>query len=234
VSHRSTEQQAVRVASYNLRALQDDTGAAVAVVRDLDPDVLLLQEVPRHPLSAPRVRSFAHRCGLRWAGRTRALAGTSVLVGPRVVADPAQDRSLPVELLGNPRSYTVVRVARPGGPAFAAVSLHLPLLPDRRRQHARQVLSELQVDPLLGGLPWVVGGDLNEDQHGDAWQVLAEELTLVTPLRPTFPSVRPHRTIDAVFASRGVRPAPQQPVALDAAALRAASDHLPVWADLVL
>ena len=224
----------LRVASYNLRALQDDAGAAAAVVREVDPDVLLVQEVPRHPFSAWRMRAFARRCGLAWPGRTRRVSGTSVLVSPRVHAGRTRDLSLPVPWLGNPRTYTVLRVGRPSGPSLGAVCVHLPLEPSQRRQHVRQVLSELRYDPEVGELPWVVGGDLNEDPSGTAWQILAGQLRVVTPLRPTFPSARPRRVIDAIFASPALQVAEHTPAALDPEALRAATDHLPVWVDVHL
>lgn len=48
----------VRVVSYNVRGLADDVAAAAEVVRALDPDVLLLQEVPRHPASSYRISGF--------------------------------------------------------------------------------------------------------------------------------------------------------------------------------
>src|SRR5690606_11172167 len=79
----------VRVASYNLRGLGDDAAAAAQVVRALDPDVLLLQEVPRHPGSSYRISAFARACDLLWSGRTRLLSRTAVLTSLRVVASDA-------------------------------------------------------------------------------------------------------------------------------------------------
>jgi len=58
----------LRVASYNLRDFKEDSDAAVRVVRAINPDVLCLQEVPRHVLSSYRTASFAARCGLYWSG----------------------------------------------------------------------------------------------------------------------------------------------------------------------
>lgn len=233
----SAGQGVLRVASYNLRALKDDTWAAVQVVRAIDPDVLLLQEIPRHPLSGLRVSAFARRCGLRWSGRTRALSGTTLMTSYRVQTPGSQDRTLPVGLTQNPRSYTAARVCRPGGMPFAAVCLHLPLKPRQRVQHVRQVLSELTVDPVLADLPWVLGGDINEQADAPAWGVLAEHLHQVSPQVPTFPATAPRGAIDAIFASPGIESvaATQTPLVLPQqrpALLRAATDHLPVWADL--
>ena len=47
------------MASYNVRDLKDDVAAAAGVVRAIAPDVLCLQEVPRHPFSGHRVAEFA-------------------------------------------------------------------------------------------------------------------------------------------------------------------------------
>ena len=49
----------LRVASYNLRGLKDDPRSAAAVVRAVDPDVLLLQEVPRYPGSSYAIAALA-------------------------------------------------------------------------------------------------------------------------------------------------------------------------------
>lgn len=229
----------VRVASYNVRGLADDAAAAAEVVRTLDPDVLLLQEVPRHPGSSYRISAFARACDLLWSGRTRLLSRTAVFTSLRVVATDAVDRALPpadrtVRRRIEARGYTTCRVHRPGGGAVAFASVHLSLDPDERVDHAGRVLAELDEDPVLGRGPTVVAGDLNETVGGRAWTLLGERLREVTPDVPTFPAARPQHRIDAVFASADIPvltgPAPD----LDPTLLRRASDHLPVWVDLDL
>ena len=112
----NTERTGLRVASYNLRGLKDDATAAAAVVRAVDPDVLLLQEVPRYPGSDYAITALARRTGLLWSGRTRLLSGTSLMTGLRIRSTDSQDRRLPVGLRENPRSYTVARVEAVGRP----------------------------------------------------------------------------------------------------------------------
>lgn len=228
----------LRVATYNLRALQDDARAAARVVRAIDPDVLMVQEIPRRPLSSYQISAFARSCGLLWSGRTRRLAGTSLLTSLRVDSSRSQDRSLPVGLRDNPRGYTLARVSRQGGAPVGVVCVHLPLKADQRVQHVRQVLSELSVDPKLAGLPWVIGGDINEQPGAPAWSVLEEHLRLVSRPDPSFPAASPHRVIDAIFATPGVEVDAQHDLAelsgLEPVLLRAATDHLPVWVDLRL
>ena len=222
----------IRVASYNLRGLKDDATAAAEVVRRLDADVLLLQEIPRHPLSGWRIAHFARRTGMVWSGRTRRLSGTGMMTSRRVIATDSIDRKLPVAPRANPRSYTAAQVRAPGGQDITVVSLHLSLLADERVAHARQILDELAAAPALADGPFVVGGDLNESSHGRAWQVLGERLPLVTPDRPTFPAAGPKSWIDAIFASQDLTVLPHADVSLERALVSAASDHLPVWLDL--
>lgn len=229
-----TTGSSLRIASYNLRGLKDDAAAAARVVRAIDPDVLLLQEVPRHPLSDYAISAFARDCGLLWSGRTRLVSGTGLMSHLRVHSGgDAQDRRLAVGLRENPRSYTVTQVRGPAGPTVTAVSVHLPLDADQRVAHARTVLEELAADPRVpGDAPLVVGGDVNEDASGRAWGVLAETLQVVTDERPTFPARRPHRRIDAIFARGHRQVETGDPALLDGMPLTEASDHLPVWVDL--
>ncbi len=222
----------IRVASYNLRGLKDDPAAAAEVVRRIDPDVLLLQEVPRHPLSSYRIADFARRCELMWSGRTRRLSGTGMMTSIRVQASDSVDRALPVAFGANPRSYTAAQVAVPGGAALTMVSVHLSLLEQERPEHAAQVLQEVAADPVLGANPMVLGGDLNETVQGSAWQLLAERLSVASPQGPTFPAAKPTRWIDAIFTSAGLRTLPHRQVELDPELVVAATDHLPVWVDV--
>lgn len=230
---RTASPSTLRVVTYNLRGLKDDPAAAAAVVRRLDPDVLLLQEVPRYPGSSYAISSFARQSGLLWSGRTRLVSGTSLMTHLRVESTDSQDRRLKVGLRENPRSYTLAQVRQVGGPWVTVVSVHLSLVGEQRVDHVRTVLAELADDPRVpddGAL--VVGGDLNENHEGQAWRIVAGELVEVSDDRVTFPARRPQHRLDALF-SRGHREArPGDPALLEGLDLAVASDHLPVWVDL--
>lgn len=227
------ERGALRVATYNLRGLKDDPAAAASVVRAIDPDVLLLQEVPRYPGSSYAISAFARSSGLLWSGRTRLVSGTSIMTSLRIGSSDSRDRRLRVGLRENPRSYTVAQVSTVAGPVLTVVSVHLPLVPDQRVTHTRTVLHELRADPLVPPSgPLVVGGDLNEGSQGAAWRLLAEELTEVSADRPTFPASHPRSRIDALFARGHESVRPGDTALLDGQDLAGATDHLPVWADL--
>lgn len=233
----------IRVASYNLRGFRDDLAAAAAVVRAIDPDVLLVQEAPRHPLAGYRISQFARDCDLFWSGRSHRLAGTTILTSLRVVATDALDRPIPVPRFQNPRAFTTTHVHVPGAGAVTAVSLHLPLEADQRLAHAQHVLAQLRDDPATRTDALVVGGDLNEVVTGAAWQLLGQQLAQVSGDAPTFPTRRgpdTGRCIDAIFATPGLVPADgggggrRELSELPEGAVAAASDHAPVWVDLVV
>ncbi|MGB7425831.1 MAG: endonuclease/exonuclease/phosphatase family protein [Ornithinimicrobium sp.] len=223
----------LRVATYNLRALADDPRAAAQVLRSLEPDVVLLQEIPRGLRSASRMNAFARECRMTWPGRTRRVSGTSLMLGPRARSTRREDRALPVEFAGNPRTYSLDTVWIGGTHRVVVASIHLPLRAEQRRQHIGQILAEMTVRRGYERLPWVIGGDLNEGADEPAWRQLASHVPLVSsPSRPTFPATAPRRAIDAIFATGADRVQPAQQVVVPRRLLVAASDHDPVWVDL--
>jgi endonuclease/exonuclease/phosphatase family metal-dependent hydrolase len=219
----------LRVSSYNLRDFKDDVEAAARVVRAINPDVLCLQEVPRHLLSGHPIASFAARCGLYWSGSHLGSGGTTVMSSLRMDVADVQHHKLKVTRFQRERGYAVSRIRLPGHQEVRFVSLHLSLNADERATHVAAVLGEL---PQEG--PLVVAGDLNEGSDGRAWVALARMLCTATGDAATFPAISPSRRLDVIFASPELSVVLGRPVKLDPADLVAATDHLPVWADLDL
>lgn len=219
----------LRVASYNLHDFKDDADAAVRVVRRVNPDVLCLQEVPRHLMSSHRVASFAARCGLNWPGGHRGSGGTTVMSSPRTDVADSGHASLRVAWLQRERGYAASNVRLQGHQLVGFVSIHLSLDADERMAHAATVL-----DAVLGEQPLVVAGDLNEGPNGQAWMAIAGRLGAVSRDVPTFPASNPRHRLDVIFASPELSVVPSAPVDLNSEDLLAASDHLPVWVDLDL
>lgn len=217
----------MRVASYNTRDFKDDADAAARVVGAIDPDVLCLQEVPRRAFGGARVADFAARCGLYWSGRHRGSGGTTIFTSLRVQLLDGAHQRLPVRALQRTRGYAVALVALPGHPPLVVASVHLGLDAQERERHLAVVLHAIGARG-----PAVIAGDLNEDRSGPAWDLLAGSLRLVSPAAPTFPARAPGALLDVVFASPSLRLSSHSPVGLDPGDLTAASDHLPVWADL--
>jgi endonuclease/exonuclease/phosphatase family metal-dependent hydrolase len=217
----------LRFASYNLRDFKDDVDAAARVVRAVNPDVLCLQEVPRHPFSSYRIAWFASRSGLYWSGGHRGGGGTTVMSSLRLDAANVWHRPLKVPRLQRERGYAVTYVRVPGHRSVCVASIHLSLSAGERAAHAATVLSELPGDHAL-----VVAGDLNEGSEGSAAKAIAGRLRMVSDDAPTFPAGNPHHRLDVIFASQSL---PVAPVGTVAEPLRSdlvrATDHLPVWVD---
>lgn len=220
----------VRVASYNVRAFKDDKDALVEVVRRIDPDVLLVQEAPRHPGSGHRVASFADRVGLTWADGRRGRMSTTLLSSLRLDLLSCEHRNLPVGRREEPRGYAVAQLRLPGHRPFAAVSVHLSLRAAQRGPHAEQILRGIDD---FGASAAVLGGDLNDTYGEGAWRDLGARMREVTGDPLTSPSGTPGKTIDGLLVS-GPLGASVPRLDLDPLLLRAATDHRPVYVDLNL
>ena len=220
----------VRVAAYNVRAFKDDREALVGVVRRIEPDVLLLQEAPRHPGSGHRVASFAERVGMTWSDGRRGRMSTTLLSSLRLDLLSCEHRNLPVGRREEPRGYAVARLQLPGHQPFTAVSVHLSLRPAQRGPHSQQILRHIDA---LDAPAAVLGGDLNEAYGEGAWCELQTRMREVTGDALTSPSSTPGTTIDGLLVS-GPLGATVPRLDLDPVQLRAATDHRPVYVDLDL
>ncbi|MFN8096721.1 MAG: endonuclease/exonuclease/phosphatase family protein [Dermatophilaceae bacterium] len=219
----------IRVASYNLRGFHDDRHAAARTVRRLAPDVLCVQEVPRW-FARSRVAAFARECGLEWSGPLRGSGGTAIFTSDRVHLLRTERQRLPLTREAEWRGFSWAVVRAPGGRPVAVASVHLTLEATGRLTEIRRVLRQLE----RAGTPTLLAGDLNESADQPAWRRAATEMRQVSPVRPTFTARTPRRMIDAIFASPEFLGLPHEEVALDRADLIAATDHLPIWADLDL
>ena len=215
--------RAVRVLVYNIHAGRDAAGvdnlARVAeLVRELDADIVLLQEVDRRTERSGRVDQPAELARLTGYGAAfgRTLDyqggeyGIAVLSRWPIVRDTLVH--LPVEppqaRAGGsyePRGAQRVTVAAPGG-AIAVVNTHLDASRDDgwRRQEIRTVLAI--ADSLrASGLPTLVGGDFNSTPESavhaaaigaglrDAWRQCGRGDSL------TYPASTPVKRIDYLY-----------------------------------
>jgi endonuclease/exonuclease/phosphatase family metal-dependent hydrolase len=222
----------MRAVTYNVRGFRDGLGRVAAVVRDLAPDVLLLQETgSRHDL-----RRFAADLGMRaasdpWSPLRRRVKNAVL------VAEPWALTSFRLERFADARRWyprgALVARASAGPDDIWALSVHLGLDgAERARQAAR--VTEL-VAELDGGLV-IVGGDLNATSDmpatariagalRDAWTQAGEGEGW------TFPASAPTTRIDYVFVAEGGL---VSGATVGASGAARASDHLPVAVDLRL
>lgn len=215
---------ALRVVSWNVRSLRDDSAGVAAALRALTPDVVLLQEAPRLAFSWLANWRLARRAGLRRIVGGAPAAGNLLLVSRRVQVVDAHAVRLPKR----PRLHrrgAVLAVLEVDGQRFGVLGTHLDLDPAARLDTARRLRAALPAVP-----PLLVGADLNDETGSPAWQALSAGLVdLGQELGPTFPQRSPRRRIDALLADpaftveRVERPDPG-PV----------TDHLPLVADLQL
>lgn len=219
----------MRVVTWNVRSLRDSRADVVAVLTDLDPDVVCLQEAPRLLAPAWRARRLARDCGLVVASAGRPVAGLAILVRPGVRVRAVRRIPFPWTPRRHRRgaAQALLDVA---GCTVAVACVHLGLDAAERLRHADELLAVTA--PLRP--PVVIAGDVNEEPDGPVWRVLAGYQDAWTVAGSgdgsTFSTARPRRRIDAVFVDRRLRVASAQVVA--ESRVRRASDHRPLVVDV--
>lgn len=230
------------VATYNIKSATLDRGSLVAVLRDLAPDVLVVQEGPNHLRWRSAAARLARESGLLYLDGGRP-AGTNMLFARmRVDTVATWARRWPTPPR-DPVRGIVGGLLRCSGQLFGVVGAHYPLQPDDRLRYGEQVVAA--VAEFRRRAPTVfVGADVNEDPGGPVWQQLeAAGLTdsaggaagvtdreVDRGQSSTFPAWQPAHRIDTLWWTGEARIlAAGVPVtaAADGAAMRAASDHLP-------
>ncbi|RAY13105.1 endonuclease/exonuclease/phosphatase [Actinomadura craniellae] len=229
----------VRLLSYNVRSLRDDTTALARVVRGYRPDLVCVQEAPRFLGWRARRTGFARACGLVTAAGRRA-AGLAVLAGPRV-RPLHREYHLLARVPGLHRRGLAIAVVEIDRAPLIVASTHLDLDATARRAHAGQLVVLLERARRRYGAPVVLAGDFNERPGEPAWELLARRLRDGYTVAPageaaTSTARSPRTRIDAVFADPEIGIAgcgvPVDPVL--AADYPAATDHRPVLAELTL
>lgn len=228
----------LRVVSYNVHSCigidgRRDPERVLAVLRELRPDVIGLQEVDSR---SGRTGTDQFACFAR-------VAGMEAVEGP-VVYDQGggyygnallsrlplvEARTIDLSQPGRePRGAIVARLELGGGRRLRVVNTHLGLsAAERSRQVARllEVVDEAHADG-----PTVLLGDLNE------WFPFSRRLRDIrrrfarSPGLTTFPSVLPVLALDRIWCSPDLTVA--RVAAHRSAPARRASDHLPIVADL--
>ncbi len=220
----------LRVLSYNVHGLRDDRAALVSVVRGLAPDVVIVQEAPRHLRWRTRCAALAHDLGLVVAAGGLPALGNLLLTNLRVRVHRTWCLRYPLTAGRHMRGAALAHCSVRGAPFLVAGS-HLSTDPRERPAQAGRLKRELsEVD-----IPVTVGGDLNEDSGGTAWRTLAEGLVDAAGEsmdRPTFPCGNPRQRIDALFVDPSIEIIRYEVV--DTPEARQASDHFPIVADLTL
>ncbi|GAA4697995.1 endonuclease/exonuclease/phosphatase family protein [Phytohabitans rumicis] len=222
----------LRVVSYNVHGQRDDTAALAEVVRDLAPDVVVVQEGPRRFRWRGKGAALAHSFGMVVAAGGLPSLGNLVLTTFRVRVHDAWCVRFPLTP-GRHMRGAAFAACSVGPVRFVVAGAHLSTDPDERPAQARELKDAMsKVDA-----PVILGADLNEGSGGAAWRTVADGLTDAAVAQdragaPTFPCANPRNRIDAIFVDPRVTVTGYEVV--DTALARRASDHFPVRADVVI
>jgi endonuclease/exonuclease/phosphatase family metal-dependent hydrolase len=226
------------VATYNIhRAIGADgladPGRVAAVLREIDADVVALQEVGASEAAGTDalVERLADAAGA-FATRGYTLSDARGDYGNVLLTRRAPDRieRLDLTVEGNEPRGAIVATIEQAGRALRIVATHLGLRSRERRVQAEQLARWLAAQEPEHAT--VLLGDVNEWRPRAATLRILERQLGRAPRPATFPTRRPLFALDRVFA----RPGPsldsvhvhRSPLA------RRASDHLPVVARINL
>ncbi|WP_030955570.1 endonuclease/exonuclease/phosphatase family protein [Streptomyces sp. NRRL S-481] len=227
----------LRVLSYNIRSMRDDTHALARVIRACEPDLVLVQEAPRFFRWRKKLARLARAADLLVLTGGAPAAGPAILCSLRASVEHTEDVLLPLTPGLHRRGFAtaVVRVA---GTRLGVLSCHLSLRKDERYEQGGMLLDRLAG---MGVEHAIAGGDLNERPDGPTFRRLAGALTDCRAAAPwggehTWTPADPYQRIDAIFATQGIEVlgcgVPVGHPGVTEADLRAATDHFPVLAAL--
>jgi endonuclease/exonuclease/phosphatase family metal-dependent hydrolase len=227
----------VRVLSYNIRSMRDDTAALARVIRACAPDLVLIQEAPRFFRWRKAAARLAEATDLVYVTGGATATGPMILSSLRAHVERTEDVTLPHHPPLHRRGFATA-VLRIGGARVAALSAHLSLDPAERYDQAGLLLDRITG---LGEPCAIIGGDFNEPPDRPAFSRLAGRLQDAWAAKPwggelTNNSTLARQRIDAVFTTPGIEVlgcgVPRGLSGITSEDLRAATDHLPVLAAL--
>lgn len=226
----------LRLASYNIqkcvgldlrrlprRTLQvlDGLGASIVVLQEAD------KRLPPRPAALPhfvlneagwQIADLGGAGSLGWHGNAVIWRGDDLtLMDMGYIALPGLE----------PRGAVRVEFDTPFGP-LRVIGMHLGLIGQYRRKQVLHVASETQDYPKM---PTVWAGDFNEWSRQPVLDRCAPLMRFLPP-KPSFPAPRPIGPLDRIALGAGLSATDHGVYAERPASI--ASDHLPVWADLVI
>ena len=228
---------ALRIASYNIHACvgldrRQDVDRIAAVLREIDADVVGLQEVEsRHGRShADQAEVLGEALGMHcvegpllhgergWYGNAL-LSRRPIRAVRRVLFESCSREA---------RGAIVVDLEGPAAARWRILTTHLDLHSGRRRRQFEHLLDEILPAHVT---PTVVIGDFNEWWPFNRGLALLRSHAELPEVAPTFPSRWPLLALDrmALSACRTRGPLRRHSTPLS----RIASDHLPIYADVV-
>lgn len=211
-----------------------DPMRTIEVLREIDADVIALQEADRRfgtraGVIAPHLlEEHTPWKALPVGVRTQSMGwhGNALLVRKDAVVSACEAIHMPTL---EPRGAVMADV-RVGGVPLRVVGMHLDLSGLWRRRQAHAILSHVATS--TAQFPTVMMGDLNEWTRGAGCLRDFCRDYVSAETGPSFHARRPVARLDRILVSREWRIAECGVHASPAA--RTASDHLPIWARLEL
>jgi len=228
----------IKVASYNMRkSIGTDRRRrperTLQVLNEIDADVIALQEADRRLGQRAAVISqhlleehspwkaipFGMRAqSMGWHGNALLVRKEAQVLDCEVIHLPAIE----------PRGAVMADV-RVNGSVVRIVGMHLDLSGLRRRRQAHAILIHLATS--TSQPPTILMGDLNEwSRHAGCLRDFSRDFAIAST-GPSFHARRPVARLDRIMVSPDLRVTSCG--VHDSHASRTASDHLPVWAELV-
>jgi endonuclease/exonuclease/phosphatase family metal-dependent hydrolase len=222
----------LRVVAYNIHSSRDDLKALAAVVRGLAPDILVVQEGPRHFRWRTKAAALAHSFSMVYATGGLPSLGNVIMTNLRVRVRETSETRFPLKPGRHMRGAAFAR-CEVDGVGFTVVGTHLSTDPQERPSQAelvRQAVSGIEG-------PVILGADLNDVPGTPTWDLVHQELVDVGERLGggeifTFPCWGADKRIDTVAVSTEIGLAAYHVETGDLA--RRASDHFPVVADVAL
>lgn len=237
-SHTEPDGSAViRVLSYNIRSMRDDTDAVARVITACAPDLVLIQEAPRFFRWRKKLARLASAAGQVILTGGATASGPAILCTLRATVERTEDVLLPLTPGLHRRGFATA-VVRFGGARLGVISCHLSLQADERYDQGGMLLDRLAG---LGVEHAIAGGDLNDRPTGRTFSRLADSLQDCWATAPwgseyTWTPSNPFQRIDAIFATKGIEVlgcgVPLGHPGVAETDLNRATDHLPVLAAL--
>jgi endonuclease/exonuclease/phosphatase family metal-dependent hydrolase len=222
----------LRVVAYNIHSSRDDLTALAAVVRGLNPDILLVQEGPRRFRWRTKAAALAQSFGMFHATGGLPAMGNVIMTTLRVRVRHTWDMRFPLKPGRHMRGAAFAHCDI-AGVTFTVVGTHLSYDPDEGPSQAERLHQAVRD---IGG-PVILGGDLNDIPGSRTWELAHAGLTDVGEQAGagdvgTFPCWGADRRIDTIAVTEEFGVAAYHVEMGDQT--RKASDHFPVVADLTL
>jgi endonuclease/exonuclease/phosphatase family metal-dependent hydrolase len=217
----------LRVVSYHVDGLRGDRQALVQVVRELAPDVLVLQEAPRRLRWRTRNAELAHDANLVYLTGGAQSLGNVVMSTLAVRPERSWDLRYPLTPGRYLRGAALARCTT-DGVSFVVVGSQLAADPAERPGQAgllKKALADCDA-------PVIVAVDLNEDAAGGAWRTVADGLADAAGADTAATCRACGERQSAIFVDPRITVTSYRVV--DSPTARRASHHLPVVVDLTL